>query len=344
VLADKFNLVSKITFQRLLNAGKMFAGYHVSKMVKKPFQWAYPISISVEPTTHCNLRCPECPSGLRSFSRPTGMLKKKFFKELIDELHTKVMYLTFYFQGEPYLHPDFLEMVQYASQKKLYTATSTNAHYLTDENAKATIQSGLDKLIISMDGATQASYSAYRIGGDLEKVMQGIKNIVRWKAQLKSRTPHIVLQGVVFKQNEQELNELKKIGKEMGVNEVAIKTAQLYDYKNGNERMPLNETLSRYKKNTLGNYEVKQNPHLESCWRMWSSCVITWDGKIVPCCFDKDAKHLLGSLEEKSFKTIWFSLKEDETEAYRKFRTLLLKSRKEIDICSNCTEGVHVWA
>jgi radical SAM protein with 4Fe4S-binding SPASM domain len=70
---------------------------------------------------------------------------------------------------------------------------------------------------------------------------------------------------------------------------------------------------------------------------MWSSCVITWDGKVVPCCFDKDAKHQLGNLQEKTFKEIW------QNDSYKKFRTSLLKSRKEIDICQNCSEGTKVW-
>ncbi len=115
---------------------KVFSSYQVSKWTKKSVQWGMPISISFEPTTSCNLRCPECPSGLRAFSRPTGMLKKDFFRETIDQLAKDLTYLVFYFQGEPYLNPEFLNMVKYASAKKIYTATSTNAHYLTDEAAK----------------------------------------------------------------------------------------------------------------------------------------------------------------------------------------------------------------
>ena len=84
------------------------------------------------------------------------------------------MYLIFYFQGEPYLNPDFLDMVKYASGKKIYTATSTNAHYLNDANARRTIESGLDRLIISIDGTTQETYQQYRVGGHLNKVLEGL--------------------------------------------------------------------------------------------------------------------------------------------------------------------------
>ena len=148
--------------------------------------WGLPLAISIEPTTACNLACPECPSGLRAFTRPTGMLEKNFFTETIEELHNEMLYLIFYFQGEPYLNPAFLDMVSFAASKKIYTATSTNAHYLNDENARRTIESGLDRLIISIDGTTQEVYEQYRIGGQLEKVLEGTRNIVKWKKKLKS--------------------------------------------------------------------------------------------------------------------------------------------------------------
>ncbi|RYY69770.1 MAG: radical SAM protein, partial [Chitinophagaceae bacterium] len=169
---DSINLVTKLTPARLWNGIKVLSSYYVSIFRKKPVQWGLPVSISFEPTTSCNLRCPECPSGLRAFTRPTGMLQKDFFKETIDDIHRDLLYLIFYFQGEPYLNPGFLEMVRYAADKKIYTATSTNAHYLTDENARKTVESGLDRLIISIDGTTQETYKQYRVGGNIDKVIE----------------------------------------------------------------------------------------------------------------------------------------------------------------------------
>src|ERR1700743_1482843 len=133
---DTINLFTKLSFRRAWNGILVLSSYYVSKWTRRPVQWGAPVSLNFEPTTSCNLRCPECPSGLRSFSRPTGMLEQKFFQKTIDELYDKLIYLTFYFQGEPYLNPNFLDMVKYASQKNIFTFTSTNAHYLNDENAK----------------------------------------------------------------------------------------------------------------------------------------------------------------------------------------------------------------
>jgi radical SAM protein with 4Fe4S-binding SPASM domain len=227
-------------------------------------------------------------------------------------------------------------MVKYASDRNIYTATSTNAHYLKDEVARKTVESGLDRLIISIDGTTQETYQSYRVGGKLEKVIEGTKNIVKWKKELRSSTPHIIFQFLVVKPNEHQMDDVIKMGEDLGVDEVKFKTAQVYDYENGNELIPTKEKYSRYKKQADGTYKIK-NKLLNHCWKLWHSCVITWDGKVVPCCFDKDADHRLGDLQSQDFKTLW------KGDLYYKFRASVVKSRKEIDICTNCTEGTKVW-
>ncbi|UII33474.1 SPASM domain-containing protein [Fulvivirga ulvae] len=336
-VTDGLNFASKLTPKRVWNAGRVVFSYLYSRLTGNPGIAGLPISISFEPTTSCNLRCPECPSGLRSFSRPTGMLQEKLFKKTMDELEGTLMYLLFYFQGEPFLHTRFLDMVKYASKKKIYTATSTNAHYLSDEVARKTVESGLDRLIISIDGTTQETYQAYRVGGKLEKVIEGTKNIIRWKRALKSRTPHIVFQFLVVKPNEHQIEEVKALAKNLGVNEVGLKTAQIYNYEHGSELIPSIDKYSRYKRKTDGSYAIKSKL-LNHCWKMWHSCVITWDGKVVPCCFDKDAYHEMGQLQTTGFSELWNS------RAYNTFRQTLIRSRSKIEMCRNCTEGTKVWA
>jgi radical SAM protein with 4Fe4S-binding SPASM domain len=334
---DSINFLRKLTLRRVWNAGKVLSSFYISRIFGKPVQWGLPISISFEPTTSCNLRCPECPSGLRAFTRPRGILNKDFFRQTIDDIYKDLLYLIFYFQGEPYLNKDFLEMVHYASSKGLYTATSTNAHYLTDEVARKTVESGLDRLIISIDGTTQEVYKQYRIGGNLNKVIEGAKNIVKWKIELNSKTPFVFFQFLVVRPNEHQVEEIKKLAVEVGVDEVRFKTAQVYDYENDpNQLIPVNEKFSRYKKNKEGKRAAK-NKLANHCWKLWQANVITWDGLVVPCCFDKDAAHRLGNLQMQSFKEIW------RNDNYKQFRKELMTSRKNIDICSNCSEGISVW-
>ncbi len=334
---DSINLLRKLTFRRVWNGVKVLSSFYASKWMKRPIQWGLPVSISFEPTTSCNLRCPECPSGLRAFTRPTGMLQKDFFKETIDEIYKELLYLIFYFQGEPYLNTQFLEMVKYASEKGIYTATSTNAHYLNDEAARKTVESGLDRLIISIDGTTQDVYTSYRVGGKLEKVIEGARNIVKWKKELGSKTPFVFFQFLVVKPNEHQIEDIKKLAKEVGVDEVRFKTAQVYDYETDpNQLIPENDKYSRYTRQQDGTY-LPKNKLANRCWKMQHANVITWDGLVVPCCFDKDATHQLGNLKNQSFKEIWHNSN------YKQFRSELMQSRKNIDICANCSEGVSVW-
>jgi len=319
----------------LWNMVVVWLSYQISRRSKKAVQWGKPISISIEPTTSCNLRCPECPSGLRSFSRPTGMLSTEINKKVIDELSPQLFYITYYFQGEPFLNPSFTDLVSYASSKNIFTVTSTNAHYLDDENCVRTIESGLSKLIVSIDGFTEESYSKYRVGGQLSKVLEGTKNMVEWKRKTGSKTPEIVWQFIVFRHNEHELEELRDLAKNIGVDRVSVKTAQIYNFEENTDLIPTIEKYSRYKE-VDGKYQIK-NKLLNQCWRMWSGSVITWDGKVVPCCFDKDADHQMGEIAETSFNSIW------KGKAYNRFRNAILQSRSGIDICTNCTEGTKVF-
>jgi radical SAM protein with 4Fe4S-binding SPASM domain len=300
-------------------------------------QWGLPITISFEPTTACNLRCPECPSGLRAFTRPTGNLRADFFRQVIDELHDRLMYLIFYFQGEPYINPRFLDMVRYAAGKGIYTITSTNGHFLDDDNARETVRSGLDRLIISVDGTTQEVYESYRREGKLEVVLQGARKVVKWKRELGSRTPHVIFQFLVVRPNEHQIGEIYRLAAEIGIDEVKLKTAQVYDYTHGNKLIPTIDRYSRYRKMSDGSYAVK-NQLLNHCWKLWHACVITWDGLVVPCCFDKDARHRLGDLKRSTFAQVW------QSREYLAFRQKILSGRDQIDICTNCTEGCKVWA
>ncbi len=333
---DGLNLLSKLSSKRLGNFVKLFGSYYLSKLLKKPIHFGMPIVLEVEPTTSCNLRCPQCPSGLRSFTRNTGMLDLQLFKNIIDEVHQDLVWLVLYFQGEPFLNKQLLAFVKYAASKNIYTATSSNAHYFTDDMARQTVESGLDRLIISIDGTTQESYSKYRVGGNLDKVIEGTKNVLEWKKKLNSSTPHVIWQFIAFKHNEHEIATVKQLAKELGVDELGIKTAQIYDYQTDEDFIPTQSDLSRYEKGADGKFHIK-NKLLNQCWKMWQSSVITWDGLVVPCCFDKDAQHQFGNVSQQSFTQVW------QSPQYNQFRRAILKSRKEIDICTNCTEGTKVW-
>lgn len=316
---------------RITNFAEISFSYLISRILKRSFHAGWPLAVSIEPTNRCNLRCPECPSGNNTLKRSRGFMDRAMFTSLIDQLSPHLLYLTLYFEGEPYLHPDFFNFVNYAASKGIYVATSTNGHFLDPVSAEKTVRSGLKKLIISLDGYDQASYEQYRKGGDFGKVISGVQNLAKARSLQKSKKPEIEIQCLLFSTTENRRAEIQSLGLESGADRVIFKTAQFYDYEKGNPLMPSGRANSRYRRDLTGNFRLKSlQPN--SCFRMWSSCVITWDGLVVPCCFDKDANHLFGDLKTEKFRNIWRNGKAET------FRNSILRYRKSVDICQNCSQ------
>lgn len=296
----------------------------------------FPIALSIEPTTACNLGCSQCPSGLKSFSRPTGNIDLDNAKVWIDELEDYLFYINFYFQGEPLIHPKISELIAHAHAKNIRSAISTNAHFLTPEKCESIVSAGLSKIIVSLDGITQASYEQYREGGTLEKVTEGLKNLNAAKNKLGAKHPLIEVQFIVFKQNEHEIPELSRFVKKLGADVLSLKTAQIYDQQSADKLLPNNPKYLRYAKSESGDFELK-NKFKNECWRMWSSAVITQNGDVVPCCFDKDADYTMGNINNESYSEIL------KGEKYKSFRKTVFTNRKSIDICRNCSEGSKIY-
>ena len=334
---DRWNRLRPLNRHRLANAIQAYQGYNRNKRGIHTRQTAWPLSISVEPTTSCNLRCPECPSGLRSFTRPTGILDVETLNQVLDEIGRHLVYMNLYFQGEPYLHPKMHELVRIGANHGLYTSTSTNAHFLRPERCTEIVQSGLSRLIISIDGMTQDTYSAYRIGGKLNKVLEGTRNMVEAKRANGDKGPHLVWQFLVVGPNEHEVTAIKQHAKFIGVDELVIKTAQIDQPKDGHSLLTEAKELRRYDRNPTGEW-ILRNPLANECWRMWQGCVMTWDGRVVPCCFDKDAHHTIGKVGAQSFEEIWFSSE------YEAFRSQVFSNRSTMEMCLNCSEGSHAYA
>lgn len=333
---DRLNYFSKFTFKKLLNVIVVKISFYLSKLTKRSIHWGMPYGFGIEPTTACNLRCPGCLSGIRDFDRPTGMLSEEFFEKMINELHGHLLYSTLHYLGEPYLNKSLFNFIKYASERKIYTELSTNGHYLNDEYAKQTILSGLDNIRISIDGTTQEVYEMYRKGGNLNTVIEGVKNLVRWKEQLGSKTPFVNVQFIMFKYNIHQLHDIEKLAKEIGADELQLKTAETYLDGGDSSFILEDERYARYKKQADGSYKLSSYHKMPNhCFRMWHSLKSTWDGLIIPCCFDRDMQYQMGDLKKQSFKEIW------RGEKYNKFRTQILNSRKSIGICNNCVVGIE---
>ncbi|MFZ4581350.1 MAG: radical SAM/SPASM domain-containing protein [Paludibacter sp.] len=298
------------------------------------FKWVFktnslPFFLSIEPSDFCQLQCPECPVGVNKRNQGTN-IDFELYKNIIDELKSTLFHLILYFQGEPLLNKNLTNMIAYAHKSRIFTSTSTNAQLINSELAREIVESGLDKLIISMDGATQEVYEKYRIGGKLALAIKGVEEVYYWKKQLKSETPFIEIQFIVLKTNEHQLKEIKQLSNRLNVNRLTFKTAQLYDFENGHSLLTSINKYTRYKLNANGKYEIKSKLK-NRCFRLWSGAVISAKGDFLPCCFDKNGIQAFGNLNTDSFSAISNSKKAFD------FKTSILQNRKQYEMCRNCT-------
>ena len=231
----------------------------------------------------------------------------------------------FYFQGEPLLNKDLPRMIQEAHEQGLYTIVSTNAQAMTQELANALVVAGLSRVIVSMDGITQASYEAYRIGGDVAQCQKALTWLHEAKERLDSHLT-IELQCLRLKTNEHEWKALRREYKRLGADRLSLKTAQLYDYENGHPLMPSNERYSRYQKGDDGHYLLK--PRAKGCLRVWSGCVVTTNGEVLPCCYDKSHTHAYGNIMTTPLAELFHGKKAEA------FRHAALEEQPEI--CKQC--------
>jgi len=326
------NLIGYLSAGKIINWVKLQISYRLSFFGWQRLRNLSPSFISVEASNYCNLHCPECPVGIQKKQKSDKTtFDIDLYKKLVDELKPTLQHIILYFQGEPFLHRQLNELISYAHEARIYTSTSTNGQFINEETAEKIVLSGLDKLIISLDGITQEAYQSYRIGGDLQKTLRGIEELVKWKQRLKSATPLLEIQFLVLKTNEHQIKEVKKIGKKLGVDRVRLKSAQLYDFKDGNALMTSKNKHSRYKKNKVGKYEIKGSQS-NRCWRLWSGAVVNTKGDILPCCFDKESEYSFGNIStSESFYSCWHNEKASD------FRGKILQNRKQFEICRNCT-------
>ena len=333
MLNEKVRFLKKsFKFRRLFNAIIVYLSYYISLLTKNAIYWGSPPVVMIEPTNICNLQCPLCPSGNGTLKRAKGYMSLDIFKKIIDDIYKTAFMIVLWNQGEPYLNKDFSKMVKYASDRGLFTLVSTNGNI--DYDAEEVVNSGLDSMIISLDGTTQESYNKYRINGKLDKVLEGVKKIVEAKKRLNKTNPLLRWQFLIMKHNEHEIEEIKKLSKELGVDNLELKSIQIYSKEDINTFLPDNQKYRRYKVSG-DNFELKFGIK-NRCRRIWTNVVVNWDGEVAICCFDKDGDFRVGNVMDYDLNKLW------KNKNITKVRNQILKDRKQIPICRNCLEGVKI--
>jgi len=290
----------------------------------------YPYMLQIEPTNRCNLKCPLCPAGTNRLERERRDLTLDEFKTIIDDMQDYLLFLILWEWGEPFMHPQLPEIINYAHERDIKTLTSTNAHFLHDEEyLKRILQSGLTTLIVAIDSLEQEHYEVYRKKGNLFKALEGLKKLVRLKKELKSETL-INLRMVIMKQNEHELPKIRNFARQVGVDIFTVKTLNPSCGLDSEDSVlvPTNPKYRRYEYKP-GTFErVREDTH---CRKMWFMCSISANGDVIPCGYDYTCKLTVGNINEKPLSQIWNS------EEARNLRERLYYQKDLIPICRECS-------
>ncbi len=333
ILLKYFYFIKKnLSLKKNVNIMKSLTSYYLSLIIRKSVIWGYPPTIMIEPTNICNLKCPLCPSGNGTLKRQKGYMDYSLFEKIIDEIKDKILLVLLFNQGEAFLNRNFLKMIKYASDNCIYTHVVTNGNSMP--NPEDIIKSGINSLTFSIDGITQETYNKYRKNGDLSKVLENLKEIIKAKKKLDSKTPFIKWQFIVMKHNEYEIEEAKKIANDLGVDNFDLKTVQIYSKEDVNNFLPINPKYRRYKIKGE-NFEMKYGIK-NKCRNLWTQSVINWNGEMSICCFDKDNIYKIGNINNQSIIKLW------KSNDFQRHRNQILKNRKDIPICNNCSEGIKL--
>ncbi|MCF7792366.1 MAG: SPASM domain-containing protein [Candidatus Cloacimonetes bacterium] len=333
MLKENIRFVRKsFTFRRFINVIKVYFSYLLSLIFRRAFYWGFPPIIMIEPTNVCNLKCPLCPTGNDTLKRQKGFMSFDVFKKIIDEVHKKSLMVVLWNQGEPYLNIEFNKMVKYASDHDLFTLVSTNGNL--DIDGEDIVNSGLDSMIISLDGTNQKTYNKYRVNGKLENVLNNVKKIVTARKKLRRNNPILRWQFLVMKHNEHELDEIKRMAAALEVDNLELKSIQIYSKEDVHNFLPKNPKYRRYKVKGE-DFELKYGIK-NQCRRIWTNAVVNWNGDVAICCFDKEGEFKIGNVKDEKLEKLW------KSKSIMKIRNQILKDRKQIPVCRNCLEGVSI--
>jgi radical SAM protein with 4Fe4S-binding SPASM domain len=306
-----------------------------SVLIKPNRPWGWPTHAQVEPANSCNIGCVLCPVT-EGLDRPLRHMELRTFERLIDELGQHLFIILLWDWGEPFLNPSVYDMISYAKTRSIGVISSTNGHvFAKGEHAERLVLSGLDCIVVAVDGVTQQTYEQYRQGGDLDTVTRGITNILKARSALGSITPMVNLRFIVMRHNEHEIPQLEQFARSLGVDALTLRTLCTYDNggycvtaADGSAFVPENPAYQPFGFDPVHNSPIRRD--VNPCKVLWNNPAIHSDGQVFPCTFDPHGRIPLGDITESRFADIWWG------PGYGALRREFRQNYRGLDLCRDC--------
>ncbi|MCF7916153.1 MAG: radical SAM protein [Candidatus Omnitrophica bacterium] len=299
-----------------------------------------PFNIFIEPTELCDYRCIKCQRFYDVYTDDGLIFGSKnmsffYYRKVIDDIGDTLLTLRLWYSGEPLLNKDIFRMIEYAKKKDIVVVVSTVLSSLNASEAERLVKSGLDYLLISFDGASERTYNLYHGKKHFNKVVDNIRNIVVAKKKFHFSTPLVELQFIVMKENESQMNKIKNLSQELGVNKLTYQKLEKSKI-NFNKFKDFDSERDILPKNKDYCLNQKEIDCIRSCRVPWEETLIRYSGLVLPCCIDLAQKYKMGRLFQRGeyigFRNIWNS------NNYQDFRNQIVNRIDKIDICSNCSK------
>jgi radical SAM protein with 4Fe4S-binding SPASM domain len=328
---------------------------HLQKALKTEYVVGRPYGVMIEPTNICNANCQLCPTGQGHFARPKGKLEWDEYKKLIDEWSRWMYRLRLSLWGEPMLAPDIYRMIEYAHRARIWTCISSNLHAFHPGNGDdvALIESGLDQMTCSLHAASQETYENYQPGRKFEANVNKIRQLIQTRERMRSKTPRLVMNFVVTRFNEHEVQKFKDLTYSLGcrpkITEPSLNLRFLVAGQTPAERDDeVNALAAKWlpasDKYTIEPYRMLRDKSIRlddfgkqfngakmfPCPCPWTGMVISWDGGVA-LCSTRSASEDMGNVQTASLAEIWNSPR------YRASRRSF-KHPTDLDVpCASCS-------
>lgn len=277
-------------FSSLRRLVQILWNYRIARTNTVPYP---PYRLWVEPTALCNLRCTYCPNKELSKQQSLGFMDLSLFEKIIDEARDWVHDINVHHRGEALLHPQFIDMVNYAGANGVFTKLHTNATRLDHELSEAILASSLDLISFSFDGFEKATYEGYRRQAKFDIVLGNILEFLRMKQRNGQKAPYTVIETIEFPDAGSGYGPEKR-------------RAFLRHF----EGLPLDRLVVKKPHNWGGNVNFDGDPHRAKfipCTFLWHSLVVMWDGKVGPCPHDYMGEIVLGDASSQDLASIFNS-------------------------------------
>jgi radical SAM protein with 4Fe4S-binding SPASM domain len=304
----------------------------ISQIIGSRKIYGQPVSITIEPTNICNLRCPVCETGANILDRKPQMMTYEEFIKIIDKVGPGANHVMFYYMGEPFLNKEAYRMIRYARDMGLYVMTCTNGDVVDPERL---YESGINRVSFQIGGVEQTTHSIYRVNSNLNRVLDNVSKYLE-TIRLRGKKPreHLVELGlIVMRQNEGEIEKFFKMAKDLGVDQTNLISPCVRTFEQGEDFLPQSDAYWIYERERF-EQEKRLVPNRaypkNSCPWLCYSITIQVDGNVVPCCRDAHGKFIMGNLMKQSLEEVWNGPK------LTKFRDEVFRNQKGVELCRLC--------